>query len=144
MTRNVLILGATSAIAAEVAKLYAAAGDRLFLVGRTPAKLDSLVAELGDAVVGHRACDLDVLDQNAAENVLHGEIITSADTAARVAAEIMISEADELLLYVVHGMLHLVGYGDNSSEQRIAMRAAEQKYMALAGAEYSEPNEDRP
>ena len=49
--RNVLILGATSAIAAEVAKLYAASGDRLYLVGRSPEKLDALVAELGAVVV---------------------------------------------------------------------------------------------
>jgi short-subunit dehydrogenase len=39
-------LGATSAIAAEVARLYAARGARLCLVGRNPEKLAALVAEL--------------------------------------------------------------------------------------------------
>jgi len=61
----VIILGATSAIAAEVAKRYAARGDRLYLVGRDPNKLDALVGELGAAIAGHRSCDLDDLEGNA-------------------------------------------------------------------------------
>ncbi|MDZ4697193.1 MAG: SDR family NAD(P)-dependent oxidoreductase [Deltaproteobacteria bacterium] len=39
---NILILGATSAIAAEAARIYAARGDRLLLVGRDPEKLAAL------------------------------------------------------------------------------------------------------
>ncbi len=39
---NVLILGATSAIAAEAAHLYSKRGDRLLLVGRDPEKLAAL------------------------------------------------------------------------------------------------------
>lgn len=58
MQRKVLILGATSAIAAEVAQVCARRGDRLFLIGRDPARLDALVASLGDAVVGHERADL--------------------------------------------------------------------------------------
>ncbi|MEI9948378.1 MAG: hypothetical protein WDO74_05200 [Pseudomonadota bacterium] len=37
-TRQVLIFGATSAVAAEVAVLCAARGDRLHLVARKPGK----------------------------------------------------------------------------------------------------------
>ena len=59
MTQQVLIFGATSAIAAEVAALHAARGDRLYLVGRDPTKLAALVARLGGAVVGHEVADLD-------------------------------------------------------------------------------------
>ena len=59
MPRTTMILGATSDIAAEVAALCAARGDRLYLVGRNPQKLQVLVDSLGDAVVGHESCDLD-------------------------------------------------------------------------------------
>lgn len=59
MPRKTLILGATSAIAAEVAALCAARGDRLYLIGRNPEKLQALLDALGDAVVGHESCDLD-------------------------------------------------------------------------------------
>lgn len=55
---GVAIFGATSAIAAEVARLYAARGARLFLAGRNSAKLRALVDGLGAAVAGHRAVDL--------------------------------------------------------------------------------------
>lgn len=63
MQQKTLILGATSAIAAEVAQLCAQRGDRLFLVGRDPDKLSRLVALVPNAVVGYACCDLDELDQ---------------------------------------------------------------------------------
>lgn len=62
MQRKTLILGATSAIAAEVARLCAARGDRLYLVGRDPDKLHAVVAAAGDAVVGFESCDLNEFD----------------------------------------------------------------------------------
>jgi decaprenylphospho-beta-D-erythro-pentofuranosid-2-ulose 2-reductase len=46
MIQRVLILGATSAIASEVARLYAARGARLHLVGRNHEKLARLVEQL--------------------------------------------------------------------------------------------------
>lgn len=58
MQRKTMIFGATSAIAAEVAAICAARGDRLYLVGRDPVKMKALVASLGSAVVGHESCDL--------------------------------------------------------------------------------------
>ncbi len=63
MAKTTLILGATSAVAMEVARLCGARGDRLYLVGRDPAKLAPLLAELGDAVVGHESCDLNEFDE---------------------------------------------------------------------------------
>jgi short-subunit dehydrogenase len=65
MVRKTLILGATSAIAVEVAALCAARGDRLYVVGRDPEKLRVLVERLGDAVVGHESCDLNELAEAA-------------------------------------------------------------------------------
>ncbi len=56
---RVLVLGATSAIAAQMASQYAARGDSLFLVGRNPDKLARLRERLGARVVGHLECDLD-------------------------------------------------------------------------------------
>ena len=52
---RVLILGATSAIAAEVARGFAARGGRLFLIGRNRDKLASLQEALGPAVVAGTA-----------------------------------------------------------------------------------------
>jgi decaprenylphospho-beta-D-erythro-pentofuranosid-2-ulose 2-reductase len=63
---NVLILGATSAIAQDIARVLAARGDRLFLVGRSREKLEPLVHELKAAVAGSLLVDLDRLEENAA------------------------------------------------------------------------------
>ena len=63
MPAKIALFGATSAIAAELARRYAARGDRLYLVGRNPEKLARLVAELGTAVIGHARQDFDRTDQ---------------------------------------------------------------------------------
>jgi decaprenylphospho-beta-D-erythro-pentofuranosid-2-ulose 2-reductase len=59
MPARIAIFGATSAIAAELARLYGAQGHRLYLVGRSERKLQALVAALGEAVVGHAQQDFD-------------------------------------------------------------------------------------
>ncbi len=64
---HVLILGATSAIASEIAARYARRGARLYLVGRDAAKLAALRTRLGDAVVGHAQADLDDTSGNASQ-----------------------------------------------------------------------------
>ena len=57
-------------------------------------------------------------------------MIISADTAAAAAAELGWPAAAEQLLYVIHGMLHLVGYRDKSPDEREEMRAAEAQILA--------------
>jgi probable rRNA maturation factor len=66
---------------------------------------------------------------------LEGEVIISADTAATSAAEIGWSAAAEQLLYVIHGMLHLVGCRDKTAADKKAMRAAEVRYLRQFGLE---------
>lgn len=66
----------------------------------------------------------------AADGELEGEIIVSTDTALREASEGGWSAQDELLLYVIHGMLHLVGMDDVDPQLRREMRIAEAKYLA--------------
>jgi probable rRNA maturation factor len=68
---------------------------------------------------------------------LEGEIILSADTAASAAAEHGSSADHEQLLYVIHGMLHLVGYGDKSEDEAQEMLATEARYLRQLGVELS-------
>ena len=51
----------------------------------------------------------------------HGEIVVSADTARRCAAEFGHSTEAELCLYIVHGLLHLNGFLDATEGQRAEM-----------------------
>lgn len=64
---------------------------------------------------------------------LAGEIIASAGEAIANAREYGTLAEEELLLYVVHGTLHLVGLGDKTPEQAKAMRQAEAYWLAEFG-----------
>jgi probable rRNA maturation factor len=65
-----------------------------------------------------------VFEQRA--GVVEGEIIASIETAARLASTMGWSAGDELLLYVVHGLLHLAGLDDVAHDQSAKMRQMEQ------------------
>ncbi len=73
---------------------------------------------------------------------LEGEIVTSADTAVANAEQFGWSADDELLLYVIHGTLHLAGYDDQTDAARGEMRARERHYLAQFGLvpRYKEPS----
>ena len=76
MTQRIAIFGATSAIAADVARLYAARGARLYLVGRNPEKLARLSAELSNAAAGSVAGSAvqDFDDTTAADSCVRAAI----------------------------------------------------------------------
>jgi probable rRNA maturation factor len=63
------------------------------------------------------------------EEFLEGQLIVSAPYAAREAERFGWSAQDELLLYVIHGSLHLIGYDDQTPEAKRAMRAAERRHL---------------
>ena len=62
-----------------------------------------------------------------------GELVVSAETARERAADLGWPDAHELLLYVVHGTLHLTGMDDQDPGDRAQMRAAEQTIMLQIG-----------
>lgn len=67
---------------------------------------------------------------------LQGEIVVSAETAVQMAREVGNEPVIEMVLYVVHGSMHLVGFDDHTDEDRDAMRNAERKMMSQLGHEY--------
>ena len=66
---------------------------------------------------------------NAQHREVEGEIIVSADTAQRLCNQAGWQQADEILLYVVHGLLHLAGLDDVDEVQQECMRRYEQQCM---------------
>lgn len=67
--RNILIIGATSAIAEATARRFAATGARFYLVGRNTERLTAIARDLeirtGQPVL-YESLDLDLLDQHPA------------------------------------------------------------------------------
>jgi probable rRNA maturation factor len=62
---------------------------------------------------------------------LLGEVFVSPQAAIDYTKSKQLDLYEEITLYVVHGILHLLGYDDVQEEDRIAMRAAEQRVMTV-------------
>jgi probable rRNA maturation factor len=62
-------------------------------------------------------------------SAIDGEVIVSVETAAREARRRRIPLLQEVLRYVIHGTLHLVGYDDRTAAQRRRMRVAENRIL---------------
>lgn len=69
----------------------------------------------------------------ASEPALEGEVLISAETARREADHRGHPAYHELLLYAVHGVLHLMGHDDHGSAGRRRMRRAERAALAALG-----------
>jgi probable rRNA maturation factor len=57
---------------------------------------------------------------------IHGEVIISVDMALKQSKQFKTSASEELLLYILHGILHLRGYDDHKPKDISRMRAKEQ------------------
>ena len=91
---------------------------------------DAQMQEINQRSLGHDY-PTDVLSfPMAGEPGVRGEVLISADTARREAAERGHPAYHELLLYAVHGVLHLIGYDDHGTAARRRMRRAERAALA--------------
>lgn len=102
---QVLIFGATSAVAAEVAVLCAERGDRLHLVGRSASKLAELAARCSTTRVTTQRADFAELEQNdatvAQAFAALGEadivLIAHGELGDQLASERSFGEAEKIL-----------------------------------------------
>ena len=78
-----------------------------------------------------RSYATDVLAFNLSDDddELIGDIIISTDAVIQNAKEFATNEADEIVLYIIHGILHLLGYDDHKPKDKQQMRAAEQRIL---------------
>ena len=105
---------------------------------------DAAIHRVNRAHLDHD-CPTDVISfllSEPDEDELTGELVVSTQTALAMAAQLEVPAWSELVLYVVHGLLHLCGYDDRSDEDARIMRAREKMALecenlaaAYAGAE---------
>jgi len=132
--QRVLILGATSAVAAEVAVLHAARGDRLHLVGRDPRKLAALVSRLGGGErVTQASADFSRLDACAdivAESIralggLDRALIAHGLLGDQLASERAFAEAEAILqtnlLSVIALLIPLANHFESARAGRLCV-----------------------
>ena len=65
------------------------------------------------------------------EDDLHGEVLVNLDMAHKQAAQRGLDVRAEAELYVVHGVLHLLGFDDRDDASRARMRDAEREVLEI-------------
>ena len=60
---------------------------------------------------------------------IQAEIAVSADTAIKNAKAFNTAPAYELRLYIIHGLLHTLGYNDRTDKLRSAMNKRSEEYL---------------
>lgn len=126
-------------LAAVAARLEAAPIDL------PPGMGEVRLALLGDAAMAalHREhCGLDsptdVLTYPDPDGA-SGDVAIGVEVAAREAARLGRQLAEEVLLYAVHGLLHLAGERDDSDEAADRMRRRQDEVLAAIGAPPTDP-----
>ena len=77
--------------------------------------------------------DLDWPGGHCSNGGINGEIIASAEQAVQQAQTTNTDPRAELMLYLVHGLLHLMGYDDRKPEQARQMHAREDALLEDLG-----------
>lgn len=96
---------------------------------------DAAIAELNERFLAHAgptdAIAFSYADDPAPDGV-RGEVVVSAETARREARARGLDPREELLLYVAHGTLHLLGWDDDTPARRRAMNRRARAHVAAA------------
>jgi len=71
----------------------------------------------------------DVISFPAEESKYLGDILVSSEMAEQRAPEFDNSFQEELILYIIHGVLHLVGFNDINPFERELMQEKEEYYL---------------
>ncbi len=74
--------------------------------------------------------DIITFDTSESESI-EGDIFISIDRVTDNAEKLNIPFRDELDRVLIHGVLHLIGYGDKGGEQKELMRKKEDSYLSL-------------
>lgn len=125
-----------------VARLCRTGAHALAAVGR--AGMDVHLTIVGDRTI--RALHARYLGDGGATDVLAfnleapgpaallGEVVVSADTAARQARSVGVAVSLELELLVIHGILHLAGYDDHDPDGARRMHRRARTILSRGGA----------
>jgi probable rRNA maturation factor len=63
------------------------------------------------------------------KNKISGDLFISVDSVKRNAIDYNVNENEEFLRVIIHGILHLIGYNDNTDEECLIMREQEAKAL---------------
>ncbi len=92
------------------------------------------IKRLNERFLGsNEVTDVIAFPLNNKEDILSGEIVVSVETAVEVADRKKSNVEGEIILYLVHGILHLLGYNDNNKKNATIMHEKESEILAFLG-----------
>ena len=90
---------------------------------------DEMILELNQKYLKHDYCtDIITFDYSSGD-IISGEMYISIDTVEENAQFYGVDFDTELLRVILHGVLHLCGYKDDSEAEQQEMRKIEDKYL---------------
>jgi rRNA maturation RNase YbeY len=97
---------------------------------------DTTIRELNNNYLNHDwYTDVIAFSYEDKEEIIEGEIYISTDTAEIQAKENNVTLKNELLRLVIHGILHLCGYEDDTEEKKREMLGTGEKFLVLINNE---------
>jgi probable rRNA maturation factor len=75
--------------------------------------------------------DIITFDNSEDENTIEGDIFVSIDRIKDNAISLETQFDEEIKRVIVHGLLHLCGYGDHSAEDKSEMRRLESEFILI-------------
>jgi probable rRNA maturation factor len=81
-------------------------------------------------------------EDRRSEGYLEGEVLACTEVAKERSEEFGWTAEEELFLYIIHGMLHLIGFDDDTPELRTVMQEKERYYLATLGIQVPSWNWD--
>ncbi|MEI6412461.1 MAG: rRNA maturation RNase YbeY [Bacteroidota bacterium] len=73
----------------------------------------------------------DIITFPYADDAIHGDLFISVDRVQDNAQTLQVSFEQELHRVMVHGVLHLAGYGDKTEADAALMRSKENQYIEM-------------
>jgi len=101
-------------------------GDLNFII-----TTDSILKKVNQEFLKHNY-NTDVISFDySVGGTVNGEIYISKDTVKRNAHNYRVSLSKEMLRVMIHGILHLTGYNDNTVEEKALMRKMEDMWLTV-------------
>ena len=139
---NVTIRNRQRLLKVDVPLLKKISREALCLAGATEDNLtvvlvdDKQIAELNERF--HKMSGpTDILTFDYGPGTVTGELIVSVEHAVSQAKRFRTTPSRELVLYIIHGILHLHGHNDRTPRQRARMRVAERRHLRCLATGFS-------
>jgi probable rRNA maturation factor len=93
---------------------------------------DEYLLQINVEYLSHQTyTDIITFDNSEDPAVIEGDIFISVERIRENASKFNSPFEEELRRVIIHGVLHLLGYSDKSSDDKIAMRGKEDAYLSL-------------